>query len=538
MTFSKKAARAVLVGILALCLLALCACQQPAQEQPTPATQNAPAEQPATAAAYFQSQQELRNYLEDHAALSGNLPAFCEAVKDGVPEKLEAGAVVLEAGKDRLAAYLFERLDRFSEDAFADDAIWTLSDTPRGNLLLEGEEIRLVYNADEDAVHPPRKAEISEDTSATLYTRYEQASFAPDVDPDSPQVQALTGYLRENPEIFSDDGISVLEDAAWMLQQRENDTVLLLLLRENPFCGLFCCTLSATKDGQVKALPQQCLDAGWFLDEMEDGYLLKRFSIIGCDEQTAERMAQWMQQQAETSLADSNMENWPCFRSVLSDARKAVWLMEQTTDGTRLLFLSPYDRTYRERNDGAPTLTAQQLYDVDGEIRQGMPGALWTTCRDVIHVRPEATIGDFSVHQMLTDIPFDATYGFYLLENEPWVSEAFGVGWARLTDGRMELWVLEDSVFILRSWSEDYLLPSGLGVGSTAEALQTAYSEYWPRPISTEQATAVVGHFIWPETLSPGETVGGFDCHIGSIAIYYTVGSDGIITQMIIEGPV
>lgn len=522
--------------LLAILPLALCACQkQPEQQQPAQAEQTTQETQ-ETAAARFATQQEVGYYLEDHAALDGNLPAFCEATENGVAEKFKTGAEILKTGRERFAEYLFARLDRLPEDAFADDAVWTCSDTPRGNLLLEGPEVRLIYNAGEDEVHPPRKAEVDEDLLATLKTRYEQAGAVPDIDQDGPQVQALTGYLRENPEIFCDDGVSVFEDTAWMLRQAESDAVLLSFLWESPFCGLACGSLLATEDGYVKVLPQECLDEGWFLNEAEDDYLLKRFAAVNCDKQTAERMAQWLQQQVESADTEPFLENFPCLRSVLADAKKAVWLTEQTADGTRMLFLSPDDRTYRDQQDDASTLTVWQLYDVDGEILQGMPGVLWTTCHNVAPSLSEVTVGDFWTHQMLSDISFSATYGFYLLENEPWVTDAAGVGWARFSNEQLELWVLDSTVYILRSESEDYLLPSGFGVGSRLEAFQAFFSESTPVP--EKNAAAVIESFNGFQPIPANEIAGGWYYNGGTHAIFYTVGADGIITQMILEGPV
>lgn len=486
------------------------------------------------------SQQELSDYLDGHITLGGSLPALCEATENEVPEKLQCGAEILKKGKARFAAELFARLEQLPEDAFAGDAVWTLSDTPRGNLRLECDNLCLIYDAETGEVHEPQETGVSDALLDTLQTRFAQASAAPGIARDGAQVQALTGYLRENPEVFCDDGVSVLEDTAWLLRQAEDGTVLLSFLRESPFCGLSCCSLSATEDGFVMALPQQCLDEGWFLNENEEDYLLRRFALIGCEEQTAERMTQWLAEQAKNAAAcaaaEPFLENAPCLRSVLVDAKKALWLTEQTADGTRVLFLSPGDRTYRNQQDDASTLTVQQIYDIDGKIQQGMPGVLWMNCRNVTPSVSEMTVGDFWVHQMLSDILFDATRGFYLLENEPWVTDSVGVGWARFSNGKLELWVLDTGVYVLRSESEDYLLPCGFGVGSRLEAFPAFSEEY--TPISEKNATAVVESFQGLIPIAEDEVVGGWYYNCGAPAIYYTMNAEGIITQMILEASV
>ncbi len=204
--------------ILASSLLILCACQkQPAQTPPeqTPTQIELPAA-PAQDARP-QTRTEMVDYLQSHTTLGGSLPAFCKAAKDGAAEKFQKGTARLAQAKTRFPVYLFEAMDSLPEEAFAGDAIWTLSDTPRGNLLLEGPEVCLVYNADEDDVHPPRKAEVDKDTLATLQTRYGQASFTPGFDRDGIATAAFLAYLKGNPAVFQDDGVSVFEDTAWLI---------------------------------------------------------------------------------------------------------------------------------------------------------------------------------------------------------------------------------------------------------------------------------------------------------------------------------
>lgn len=381
-------------------LLALCACsRESVQKLPTQVEQE-------RSIARFTSQQELRYYLEDHAALAGNLPAFCEATKNGVPEKLQAGAEILEKGREQFAAYLFVRLEHMPEDAFADDAAWTLSDTSRGNLLLDGEGVHLLYCAETDEVRAPK--ESGEMASETLDTRIVQASAAPGIDRDGPQVQALTGYLRENPEVFCDDGISVFEDTAWMLRQGENGAVLLSFLRESPFCGLSCCSLSATRDGQVRELPQQCLDEGWFLDEAEDDYLLKRFSIAGCDEQTTAQMAAFLQEQSRQFVQPA--EEFPIgVWDILEDAKKAVWLYEADEAEGRLLFLLPENDRYRSIDPDASTIVLRQLFlQPGGEICQTPGGVLWTQAIDEnADFAEEYAVEGFSLFQLVEHISPD-----------------------------------------------------------------------------------------------------------------------------------
>ncbi len=405
---------------VAVYLVLLCAClKQPVQELLTLPEQSAQERQDA-AAVRFASQQVLRYYLKNHTALSGNLPAFCEATENGTPEKFQAGAEILKNGREQFSAYLFAHLDRLPEEAFADDAAWMLSDTPRGNLLLEGPEVKLVYNAEEDDVHPPRKAEVDKDTLATLKVRYEQACVAPGFDRDSFEGKAFLGYLQEEPDSFQDDGVSVFEDTAWLIRYGDDDIAQLCFLRENPFCGLSVCALAATPDGYVSRKAYACLDSGWFLDASGEDELTARLVMTGCKETEAAQIAHWLWEQSAQFMpsTEAYFAERPGMWEMLADVKNAVWLTEETPEGgKRILFFIPGDDRYQRVDPDASTIVVRQIFiTADGNIQQS-PGSVLQTEVNKNPINRESAVrlhhdAQLSLFQSVWDVNPDVWQGF------------------------------------------------------------------------------------------------------------------------------
>lgn len=436
-------------------LLALCACsRESVQKLPTQVEQE-------RSIARFTSQQELRYYLEDHAALAGNLPAFCEATKNGVPEKLQAGAEILEKGREQFAAYLFVRLEHMPEDAFADDAAWTLSDTPRGNLLLQGPEVRLIYNAEEDEVHPPRRAEVDEDNLATLKIRYEQASVPPGFDWDSAATAAFLAYLKGNPTVFQDDGVSVFEDTAWLIRYSDinNQIPQLCFLRENTFCGLSKCSLLfADSENELYIQEATCLDEGWFLDEDTEDYLQRRIQIAAGKYFHEEQAGTVLSYLDEASARFVPRTRWdsPTEWDIAEDAKSAVWLTQWLKDGSwRFLLLLPFDTRYDTMDPDAAAIPVRQFcLTMEGEV-WGNPGCalqreVMQSSLDTNSIVYNSAGKKLSLYCPLWSLSPDVWMGFHettlCAQRTQADLDTFGDSWRTYTDGRIEVCVADETM--------------------------------------------------------------------------------------------
>lgn len=309
-------------------------------------------------------------------------------------------------------------------------------------------------------MHPPRKAEVDEDLLATLKTRYEQASAAPGFDRDCAATAAFLAYLKGNPAVFQDDGVSVFEDTAWLVRYGENDSkIRLCLLRESPFCGLSeCSLLFADEENELYIQEATCLDEGWFLDEDAEDYLQRRIQIAAgkyFHEEQADAVLSYLEESSARFVPRTRW-NSPTEWDIAEDAKNAVWLTQWLEDGSwRFLLLLPFDTRYDAIDSTAATIPVRQFcLTMEGEVWGNPACALQ---REVIQSSLDANSivynsagKQLSLYCPLWSLSPDVWLGFH--ETTPCTQrtqadlDTFGDSWRTYTDGRIEVCVADETM--------------------------------------------------------------------------------------------
>lgn len=371
---------------LALCVLLGCQKEQSAQES----------------SVLPETQAELVQFWNDHVVLGGNLPDFCAAVRDNTEERFRCGVLLLDQAQERFQAYLWEERMHLPEEAFGASASWLLSDTPRGNLRLEGPQIVLLYCPEEDVVRIPRSVTSVEKLHSQVEIRFSQASTPPDFDPLGSEAAAFSVYLEKHPDIWQDDGKTVLDDAAWIVRRNADGNAMLCFLRVNPFCGVSQSTLLCQDDGTVVPGSVTALDEGWFLSENCADYFEMRLKAVGCADETARLFQAWLTESEHAEFA--------------AKAVDGCWLMEEIEPRRlRLRILQPGKQSDPQNVPEEAGILVEQLWSLNDIVYHGVTGALPEAARTITSANAYRTVNGFSLACPAMEVPLDQWNGFYQL---------------------------------------------------------------------------------------------------------------------------